>query len=69
MKAACVDTFDTMNCQAAMRFCSEEIERPFFLSGRNPYDISKDCEGQLEDTLCYPITRCESLSSIHLCAG
>ena len=27
------------------------------MSGRNPYDISKECEGGLENTLCYPITR------------
>jgi carboxypeptidase C (cathepsin A) len=23
----------------------------------NPYDISKECEGRIEDTLCYPITK------------
>ena len=26
------------------------------LSGKNPYDVSKDCTGdELRDTLCYPV--------------
>lgn len=25
--------------------------------GRNIYDVSKDCEGEISDTLCYPITK------------
>jgi len=24
---------------------------------RNPYDISKDCEGEISETLCYPLTK------------
>ena len=27
------------------------------LLGRNPYDISKPCEGKIEETLCYPQTK------------
>jgi hypothetical protein len=25
--------------------------------GKNPYDISKDCDGPIEETLCYPVTK------------
>jgi len=57
MKAACVDHFDAMDCNAASDFCEAEIAVPFFLSGKNPYDISKDCDGPLSETLCYPITK------------
>jgi len=57
MKATCVDHFDTMDCNAAINFCEEEIALPFYLSGKNPYDISKDCDGPLSETLCYPITK------------
>lgn len=29
--------------------------------GVNPYDISKGCTGEeLQDTLCYPVTKCAS---------
>lgn len=57
MKAACVDHFDAMDCNAAATFCGSEIEEPFFSTGKNPYDISKDCDGPLSETLCYPITK------------
>ncbi|PSR78186.1 hypothetical protein PHLCEN_2v7518 [Hermanssonia centrifuga] len=30
---------------------------PFDATGYNPYDISKLCEGDISDTLCYPITK------------
>lgn len=57
VKAACIDAFDAIDCKAANDFCSSEIKTPFLLSGRNPYDVSKDCKGELGDTLCYPITK------------
>ena len=57
MKNACVDSFDAIDCGAARTFCSTELEAPLMLSGKNPYDISRDCEGELMDTLCYPITK------------
>jgi hypothetical protein len=72
LKAACVDVFDPMSCEAAEAFCANEISAPFFSTGTrlashsleradgrvglNPYDISRECEGGLENTLCYPIT-------------
>ncbi|KAF8168513.1 alpha/beta-hydrolase [Crassisporium funariophilum] len=57
MKESCVDQFDSMSCGAAMSFCDAEIGAPFFNSKKNPYDISKDCEGEISDTLCYPVTK------------
>ncbi|KII86255.1 hypothetical protein PLICRDRAFT_43837 [Plicaturopsis crispa FD-325 SS-3] len=57
MKSSCIDTFDAINCQAAANFCGSEIGDPFFASGKNPYDISQDCEGDIADTLCYPVTK------------
>ncbi|GLB36810.1 putative peptidase S10 family protein [Lyophyllum shimeji] len=56
VQQACVDTFDAINCNAAFQFCSSELTEPFIATGRNPYDISKPCEGDSGD-LCYPITK------------
>ncbi|TEB20364.1 serine carboxypeptidase [Coprinellus micaceus] len=57
VKQACIDIFDEFSCQAATSFCSEELEEPLILSGLNPYDITVECEGEIEDTICYPITK------------
>ncbi|OBZ71079.1 Carboxypeptidase Y A [Grifola frondosa] len=57
LKASCVDQFDSMGCQAAMMFCSTEIQTPFMSTGYNPYDLSRLCEGDISETLCYPITK------------
>ncbi|TFY83349.1 hypothetical protein EWM64_g656 [Hericium alpestre] len=57
---ACVNVFDSMNCRGAYTFCSSELEQPMFDSGLNPYDVSRPCEGDIADTLCYPITKVAS---------
>ncbi|KAJ2911929.1 hypothetical protein MD484_g8484, partial [Candolleomyces efflorescens] len=57
LKESCVDIFDEFSCQAAVAFCNNEITYPFTSSGMNPYDISRECEGEIQDTLCYPLTR------------
>ncbi|KAL4246590.1 Carboxypeptidase [Abortiporus biennis] len=57
LKESCVDTFDAINCAAANTFCRTAISGPFRATGYNPYDLSKLCEGELGDTLCYPITK------------
>ncbi|EPS98584.1 hypothetical protein FOMPIDRAFT_1024590 [Fomitopsis schrenkii] len=57
LQKSCVDQFDSMNCEAATLFCSAEISDPFFATGYNPYDISKPCDGPIEETLCYPVTK------------
>jgi carboxypeptidase C (cathepsin A) len=46
-----------MSCLAATTSCEIELEAPFFTTGLNPYDISKPCDGPIEETLCYPITQ------------
>ncbi|KAF4584580.1 hypothetical protein EYR38_001809 [Pleurotus pulmonarius] len=56
-QSACIDHFDAIDCNAADMLCTAAFEMPFFASGKNPYDISKDCEGKIEETLCYPITQ------------
>ncbi|KAH7909697.1 serine carboxypeptidase [Hygrophoropsis aurantiaca] len=56
-KKACFDVFDSIGCKMAMDFCSKELEDTFDATGKNPYDISKDCEGDIADTLCYPETK------------
>jgi len=56
-KESCVDQLDGMSCGAVMLFCDTEISVPFFNTGKNPYDVSKDCEGNIAETLCYPVTR------------
>jgi len=57
VKGSCLDSFDSINCGAANDFCNAELYEPFFATGYNPYDISKLCDGTMEDTLCYPVTR------------
>jgi carboxypeptidase C (cathepsin A) len=81
LKEGCVDHFDKIDCDAAVSFCSQYLEDPFFTSGsellyykpffpnfpdklavdRNPYDISRPCEGDISETLCYPVTKCVTL--------
>ncbi|KAJ8515299.1 hypothetical protein ONZ45_g7277 [Pleurotus djamor] len=55
-KAACIDHFDAIDCNAATTLCQEAVSAPYILAGKNPYDISKDCEGKYEETYCYPLT-------------
>jgi len=38
-------------------FSNETTSFNLPFAAKNPYDISKDCEGGLEDTLCYPVTK------------
>ncbi|TFY57968.1 hypothetical protein EVJ58_g6707 [Rhodofomes roseus] len=57
MKESCLDRFDSIDCEAANNFCNAELYDPFFATGYNPYDISKPCDGRIEDTLCYPVTK------------
>ncbi|EIW74533.1 serine carboxypeptidase [Coniophora puteana RWD-64-598 SS2] len=56
-KESCLDTFDAISCGAARTFCESYLETPFWETGLNPYDISKPCEGDIADTLCYPETK------------
>jgi carboxypeptidase C (cathepsin A) len=46
-----------MSCYSALSTCSLELEQPFWETGLNPYDITKPCDGPIEETLCYPSTR------------
>lgn len=57
LKESCRDSYDAMNCDAAFAFCDSEISTPYMLTGYNPYDISKLCDGPLSETLCYPVTK------------
>ncbi|KAJ7590812.1 Alpha/Beta hydrolase protein [Mycena floridula] len=50
MAKGCVDTFDMINCRAAVSFCDAELSTGMWNSGRNVYDISKPCIG---NDLCY----------------
>jgi len=56
LKEGCLDIFDEFSCDTANEFCSREIANPFE-SDRNPYDVSKACQGSIEDMLCYPVTK------------
>ncbi|KAJ7135480.1 peptidase S10 serine carboxypeptidase [Mycena crocata] len=49
MQASCIDQFDAINCGAAVNFCDSELSTGMRASGRNVYDISKPCIGNL----CY----------------
>jgi carboxypeptidase C (cathepsin A) len=54
VQADCFDVHDEMSCMAAVKFCEAELFGPILKSGLNPYDLSKKCEGEFTDTLCYP---------------
>ncbi|TFK64448.1 alpha/beta-hydrolase [Pluteus cervinus] len=49
MNENCIQQFDAMNCQAAVSFCDSQLSTAMWDSGRNVYDISKPCIGDL----CY----------------
>ncbi|PPQ82160.1 hypothetical protein CVT25_015138 [Psilocybe cyanescens] len=49
MRETCIDQFDSINCRAAVNFCDSELSTAMYATGRNVYDISKPCEGEL----CY----------------
>ncbi|KAL5536839.1 hypothetical protein ACEPAF_662 [Sanghuangporus sanghuang] len=50
MQDSCIDTFDEIDCNAAVNFCDDELSARYHALGRNPYDMSKMC---VEDSLCY----------------
>ncbi|KAF4616139.1 hypothetical protein D9613_011461 [Agrocybe pediades] len=49
IRDSCIDMFDSINCRAAVNFCESELSTGMMATGRNAYDISKPCEGNL----CY----------------
>ncbi|KZT24355.1 serine carboxypeptidase [Neolentinus lepideus HHB14362 ss-1] len=57
METSCIAGFDPIGCDEAIEVCRMEIQDPYWKSGMNVYDISKKCEGSLEETHCYPITK------------
>ncbi|EKM77056.1 hypothetical protein AGABI1DRAFT_77834 [Agaricus bisporus var. burnettii JB137-S8] len=56
MRKACLDHFDLIDCTAAYDHCGSVYSTPFYLTGRNPYDVRQPCHGELTDTICYPQT-------------
>ncbi|TFK48024.1 serine carboxypeptidase [Heliocybe sulcata] len=57
MRTSCINAFDPIGCDEAIQVCRMELQDPYWTSGMNVYDISKKCEGSLEETHCYPITK------------
>jgi len=55
LKNACLERFDAIDCAAAAGFCEKYLAEPYGATGLNPYDISRKCEGELAESLCYPI--------------
>jgi len=51
---SCIHRFDAMRCSAARSFCDQELSDPFTNAGMNPYDITKQCEGD-PSVHCYPV--------------
>ncbi|KJA21650.1 hypothetical protein HYPSUDRAFT_41773 [Hypholoma sublateritium FD-334 SS-4] len=49
MQRSCIDQFDAIDCRAAVNFCDSELSTAMWATGRNVYDISKPCIGEL----CY----------------
>ncbi|KAF7359146.1 Carboxypeptidase [Mycena sanguinolenta] len=57
LQTHCGDTFDIINCRAALSFCGDTLQSPFELTGKSPYDMRTECIGEVRDTLCYPATK------------
>ncbi|KAH6884328.1 carboxypeptidase Y, partial [Coprinopsis sp. MPI-PUGE-AT-0042] len=57
LQKSCQDKYDALACQAATDFCTTELGDPIFASGWNPYDLGRKCDGSVETTLCYPVTK------------
>ncbi|EPQ61308.1 serine carboxypeptidase [Gloeophyllum trabeum ATCC 11539] len=57
LHASCMDVFDGVGCYEATAICELELQTPYMASDRNPYDMSKKCEGGtiLEGSLCYSV--------------
>ncbi|KAI0772248.1 serine carboxypeptidase [Irpex lacteus] len=53
LQESCFDTTDNIGCAAALSFCSFTVELPFYETGMNPFDITKPCEGSIQDSSCY----------------
>ncbi|KAJ1307942.1 hypothetical protein OPQ81_002019 [Rhizoctonia solani] len=54
----CVEQTDPVGCSLAAGFCSSALEGPYFLTGRNPYDMTQPCKREeLANSLCYPVTK------------
>ncbi|KAF8879930.1 Alpha/Beta hydrolase protein [Infundibulicybe gibba] len=56
MKESCVTQYDAINCAAAYQFCRQVFGSPFIAIRKNPYDVSRQCEGDIADSVmsCYP---------------
>jgi carboxypeptidase C (cathepsin A) len=57
LESSCKALYDAMNCAAATAFCYTELDAPLLASGTNLYDLSKQCEGSVADSLCYPVMK------------
>ncbi|CAG8560710.1 11044_t:CDS:2 [Paraglomus brasilianum] len=48
----CYKSQSVFNCLPASMYCNKEMIGPYQRTGKNPYDVRKNCEG---NSLCYPI--------------
>jgi len=48
----CYKSKSVFSCLPATMYCNKEMIGPYQRSGKNPYDVRKDCEG---NSLCYPL--------------
>ncbi|KAF9049221.1 serine carboxypeptidase [Hymenopellis radicata] len=55
MREACIESFDGINCKAAIATCERELQAPFVPLERNMHDISKECIAPDPANIkCYP---------------
>ncbi|KAJ3574626.1 hypothetical protein NP233_g1633 [Leucocoprinus birnbaumii] len=55
LQHSCIDSFDRIDCGFRAGYCAQELWA--FVSDRlgwNPYDVRHKCEGDIDETLCYP---------------
>ncbi|KAF5346265.1 hypothetical protein D9756_011269 [Leucocoprinus leucothites] len=57
LKKSCLAHFDAIDCAAAASFCDAYLTDSYDDLGLNPYDMTRECTGELKESLCYPIIR------------
>ncbi|CCM02038.1 uncharacterized protein FIBRA_04114 [Fibroporia radiculosa] len=57
LKTSCLDKFESIDCNGALLFCLAELDAPYYARNYNPYYLGRQCDGGVDDTMCYPITK------------
>lgn len=52
---SCISHFDLLECKHIANYCLYELWQSYYYeTGTNPYDVRRKCEGDIDETMCYP---------------